>query len=55
MFFRDHSALTGDRRDHVIAAREWYESYRWQELARGVEAKVEYLDTSLRGIRRTSN
>jgi AcrR family transcriptional regulator len=90
VFFRDHSALTGERRDHVIAARERYESYWRQALDRGVEARAlrptptllvkgilgmlnytylwfepggavtpeeladEYLDTLLRGIRRTS-
>jgi AcrR family transcriptional regulator len=89
VFFRDHSALTGERRDHVIAARERYEGYWRQALDRGVEAGAlrptpallvkgilgmlnytylwfepggaltpeeladEYLDTLLRGIRRT--
>jgi AcrR family transcriptional regulator len=91
VFFRDYSALTGERRDHVIAARERYEGYWRQALDRGVEAGVlrptpallvkgilgmlnytylwfepdgaltpeeladEYVDTLLRGIRRTSN
>jgi AcrR family transcriptional regulator len=90
VFFRDYSALTGERRDHVIAARERYEGYWRQALDRGVEAGVlrptpallvkgilgmlnytylwfepdgaltpeeladEYVDTLLRGIRRTS-
>ncbi|WP_214371010.1 TetR/AcrR family transcriptional regulator [Pseudonocardia sp. H11422] len=40
VFFRDYSALTGDRRDRVIAARERYEGYWRQALDRGVEAKV---------------
>jgi AcrR family transcriptional regulator len=91
VFFRDHSALTGERRDHVIAARERYEGYWRQALDRGVEAGAlrptpallvkgilgmlnytylwfepggaltpeeladEYLDTLLRGIRRTGS
>ncbi len=91
VFFRDYSALSGERRDHVIAARERYEGYWRQALDRGVEAGVlrptpallvkgilgmlnytylwfepdgaltpeeladEYVDTLLRGIRRTSN
>jgi AcrR family transcriptional regulator len=90
VFFRDYSALSGERRDHVIAARERYEGYWRQALDRGVEAGVlrptpallvkgilgmlnytylwfepdgaltpeeladEYIDTLLRGIRRTS-
>ena len=90
VFFRDYSALSGERRDHVIAARERYEGYWRQALDRGVEAGVlrstpallvkgilgmlnytylwfepdgaltpeeladEYVDTLLRGIRRTS-
>jgi AcrR family transcriptional regulator len=89
VFFRDYSALSGERRDHVIAARERYEGYWRQALDRGVEAGVlrptpallvkgilgmlnytylwfepdgaltpeeladEYVDTLLRGIRRT--
>jgi AcrR family transcriptional regulator len=40
VFFRDYSALTGERRDHVIAARERYEGYWRQALDRGVEAGV---------------
>jgi AcrR family transcriptional regulator len=35
VFFRDHSALTGERRDHVIAARERSESCWRQALGRG--------------------
>lgn len=38
VFFRDYSALTGERRDHVIAARERYEGYWRQALDRGVSA-----------------
>jgi AcrR family transcriptional regulator len=91
VFFRDYSALSGERRDHVIAARERYEGYWRQALDRGVEAGVlrptpallvkgilgmlnytylwfepdgaltpeeladEYVDTLLRGIRRTGS
>ena len=40
VFFRDYSALTGERRDHVIAARERYEGYWRQALDRGVAAGV---------------
>ncbi|MHA6795641.1 TetR/AcrR family transcriptional regulator [Pseudonocardia bannensis] len=40
VFFRDYSALTGERRDKVIAARERYEGYWRQALDRGVEAEV---------------
>ncbi len=40
VFFRDYSALSGERRDHVIAARERYEGYWRQALDRGVEAGV---------------
>jgi AcrR family transcriptional regulator len=40
VFFRDYSVLTGERRDHVIAARERYEGYWRQALDRGVEAGV---------------
>lgn len=36
VFFRDHGALTGERRDRVIVARERYESYWRQALDRGV-------------------
>ncbi|TWF77601.1 TetR family transcriptional regulator [Pseudonocardia hierapolitana] len=36
VFFRDYSALTGERRDKVIAARERYEGYWRQALDRGV-------------------
>ena len=36
--FGDCSALTGERRDHVIAARERYEGYWRQALERGVAA-----------------
>jgi AcrR family transcriptional regulator len=38
VFFRDHGALTGERRDRVIVARERYESYWRQALDRGVTA-----------------
>jgi AcrR family transcriptional regulator len=40
VLFRDHSALTGERRDHVIAARQRYEGHWRQALDRGVEAGV---------------
>jgi len=40
VFFRDYTALTGERRDHVIAARERYESYWRQALDNGVRAGV---------------
>ncbi|GAA1290017.1 TetR/AcrR family transcriptional regulator [Pseudonocardia aurantiaca] len=40
VFFSDYSALTGERRDHVIAARERYEGYWRQALDRGVAAGV---------------
>jgi AcrR family transcriptional regulator len=40
VFFRDHGALTGERRDRVIVARERYESYWRQALDRGVTAGV---------------
>jgi AcrR family transcriptional regulator len=40
VFFRDYSALTGERRDKVIAARERYEGYWRQALDRGVAAGV---------------
>ncbi|MGP4090255.1 TetR/AcrR family transcriptional regulator [Streptomyces sp. KR55] len=36
VFFREHTALTGARRDQVIAARERYESYWRQALDNGV-------------------
>lgn len=39
-FFRDYGALTGERRDRVIAARERYEGYWRQALDRGVQAGV---------------
>jgi AcrR family transcriptional regulator len=38
VFIRDYSALTGERRDKVIAARERYEGYWRQALDRGVAA-----------------
>ena len=40
VFFREYTALTGERRDHVIAARERYESYWRQALDSGVRAGV---------------
>ncbi|MEV5156550.1 TetR/AcrR family transcriptional regulator [Streptomyces werraensis] len=40
VFFREHTALTGARRDHVIAARERYESYWRQALDTGVRVGV---------------
>ncbi|GHE88395.1 TetR family transcriptional regulator [Amycolatopsis deserti] len=40
VFFREYTALTGERRDHVIAARERYESYWRQALDNGVRAGV---------------
>lgn len=40
VFFREYTALTGDRRDHVIAARERYEGYWRQALDTGVRAGV---------------
>jgi AcrR family transcriptional regulator len=36
VFFREYSALTGPGRDHVIAAREHYESHWRQTLEQGV-------------------
>ncbi|GEL23742.1 TetR family transcriptional regulator [Pseudonocardia sulfidoxydans NBRC 16205] len=36
VFFREYNALTGERRDDVIAARERYEGYWRQALDRGV-------------------
>lgn len=36
VFFREYTALTGERRDHVIAARERYEGYWRQALDSGV-------------------
>lgn len=38
VFFREYGALTGDRRDRVIAARERYEGYWRQALAHGVRS-----------------
>lgn len=40
VFFREYTALTGERRDHVIAARERYESYWRQALDIGVRGGV---------------
>ncbi|WP_337822206.1 TetR/AcrR family transcriptional regulator [Amycolatopsis sp. A1MSW2902] len=40
VFFREYTALTGERRDHVITARERYEGYWRQALDNGVRAKV---------------
>ncbi|HTF49971.1 MAG TPA: TetR/AcrR family transcriptional regulator [Pseudonocardia sp.] len=40
VFFRDYGALTGERRDRVIAARERYESYWRQALDTGVRSGV---------------
>lgn len=40
VFFREYTALTGERRDHVIAARERYESYWRQVLDNGVRGGV---------------
>jgi AcrR family transcriptional regulator len=40
VFFREYAALTGERRDHVIAARERYESYWRQALDHGVRSGV---------------
>jgi len=40
VFFRDYSALTGMRRDRVIAARERYEGYWRQAMERGVREGV---------------
>ena len=40
VFFREYTALTGERRDHVIAARERYEGYWRQVLDTGVRAGV---------------
>ncbi|WP_433502842.1 TetR/AcrR family transcriptional regulator [Pseudonocardia halophobica] len=40
VFFREYGALTGQRRDHVIAARERYESYWRQALDQGVRSGV---------------
>lgn len=36
VFFREYTALTGENRDRVVAARERYESHWRQALARGV-------------------
>ena len=38
VFFREYTALTGERRDHLVAARERYESYWRQALDSGVRA-----------------
>ena len=40
VFFREYGALTGDRRDRVIAARERYEGYWRQALDHGVRTGV---------------
>jgi AcrR family transcriptional regulator len=40
VFFREYNALTGDRRDEVVAARERYEGYWRQALDRGVSSGV---------------
>jgi AcrR family transcriptional regulator len=40
VFFREYEALTGDRRDRVIAARERYEGYWRQALDHGVRSGV---------------
>lgn len=40
VFFREYTALTGERRDHVIAARERYEGYWRQALDNGVRSGV---------------
>jgi AcrR family transcriptional regulator len=40
VFFREYTALTGEWRDHVIAARERYESYWRQALDNGVRDGV---------------
>jgi AcrR family transcriptional regulator len=40
VFFREYTALTGERRDHVIAARERYEGYWRQALDHGVRERV---------------
>jgi AcrR family transcriptional regulator len=40
VFFREYGALTGQRRDHVIAARERYEGYWRQALDLGVRSGV---------------
>jgi AcrR family transcriptional regulator len=40
VFFREYSALTGERRDRVIAARERYEGYWRQALDSGVRSGV---------------
>jgi hypothetical protein len=38
VFFREYGALTGQRRDHVITARERYEGYWRQALDLGVRS-----------------
>jgi AcrR family transcriptional regulator len=40
VFFREYTALTGEKRDKVVAARERYEGYWRQVLDRGVDEKV---------------
>ncbi|MEV5177873.1 TetR/AcrR family transcriptional regulator [Streptomyces flaveolus] len=40
VFFREYAALTGERRDRVVAARERYEGYWRQALDRGAAEKV---------------
>lgn len=40
VFFREYTALTGERRDRVIAARERYEGYWRQTLDTGVRSGV---------------
>jgi AcrR family transcriptional regulator len=40
VFFREYNALTGARRDEVIAARERYEGYWRQAMDRGVRSGV---------------
>lgn len=40
VFFREYTALTGEKRDKLVAARERYEGYWRQALDRGVDEKV---------------
>ncbi|BBG03697.1 MULTISPECIES: TetR/AcrR family transcriptional regulator [Pseudonocardia] len=40
VFFREYQALTGERRDAVVAARERYEGYWRQALDQGVRSGV---------------
>ncbi|MEU6645634.1 TetR/AcrR family transcriptional regulator [Saccharomonospora sp. NPDC046836] len=40
VFFREYTALTGENRDRVVAARERYESYWRQALDRGAAEGV---------------